>query len=111
MTGKLIQNVYYYTLLRSVRGERCNVKEPHVAIDALHWRGVPLLELSSKRCTSGLVAGSCNTKEHALLKSGGMCPDGKCPDGGHLVACTLWVLMHINELAAERGLLSDRENS
>ena len=28
-------------------------------------------------------------------------PNGKCPDGSHLAEGSLWILMHINELAVE----------
>ena len=38
-----------------------------------------------------------------LLKASDKCPDGKCPDGGHLAASALLVLMHINELWQNMG--------
>ena len=59
---------------------------------------VPLLKLSSERFTSGLIV--------AILRST-LREDLKCPNGGHLVAWALWVLININELAEERGSLSD----
>ena len=39
----------------------------------------------------------------ALSKASDKCPDGKCPDAGHLAAWALLVLMHINELWQSMG--------
>ena len=72
----------------------------------LYWH-VPFIEVSSKRCTSGLVAGSHEVKStlRSSLLEGDCCNAwmAGCPDHtwwlmSHLAAEALWVLMHINEI-------------
>ena len=49
------------TLLINMHEGCRNAKEVHLLF--LHWY-VPFIEVSSDRCTSGLVASSCNSEKH-----------------------------------------------